>query len=195
VTQGNIGAGLGATVGKLRGIKFSTKGGVGSSSTVLTNGVKVGALVVTNAVGNVFNGDGKTVAGTRIADNYEDFLEIESLIEPILNKEKSGRQRATTIGLVTTNLELSHEEAIRVVQMAHDGLARCIRPVHAATDGDTLFSASTGEITLKKKVSEDLITLIGHVASSQVTKSVLKAVQNSKALNGIPAGRNFELLV
>jgi L-aminopeptidase/D-esterase-like protein len=192
VTEGNQGAGLGATVGKLKGIHHSMKGGVGSSVTSIADRVKVGALVVTNAVGNIFGMDGTTLAGTRKDRTNGEFLDIEDIAEDYLTLKTMRRHssRATTIGVIATDLELSHESAIKVAEMAHDGLARCIRPVHATTDGDTLFCVSTGKVKTTK-TSVDLITLIGHLASNQVQKSVLNAIARAEPLAGIPASGSF----
>ncbi len=189
VKQGNYGAGLGATVGKLRSLRYSMKGGVGSSLAILPFNIKVGAVVVTNALGNVFESD-STIAGTRrdLATKTS-FLEIEDLMgDYVREKRQFRRVKATTIGAVVTDLELSHEETLKVAEMAHDGLARCIRPSHATTDGDTLFCASTAR--KKIEMSNNLLDLVGHMAALQVQKSVISAVKNAKSLNGIPAIHN-----
>lgn len=184
VLEGNHGAGLGATVGKLKGIHFATKGGVGSSMIEISRDVKVGALVVCNAIGNVFDGSGRTIAGTRRGLTSSQYTEIEELGRHYAKHERTF-PRATTIGIVATNIRLNHEQALKVAEMAHDGLARCIRPVHTTTDGDTLFCTSTEQY--KSNVSNSFLDTIGHAASTQVTQSVLSAVQMAKSLNRIPS--------
>lgn len=183
VKLGNYGAGLGATVGKLKGIRFATKGGIGSSLARLSGGAKVGALVACNAIGNVFDESGVTIAGTRHDNKQSKYDEIEDL--PNYANRGLTMSRATTIGIVVTNMQLTHEQALKVVEMAHDGLARCIRPVHTTTDGDTIFCTSTAK--LRSGVSNNLLDMIGHAASTQVTEAVLSAVRNAKTLNNIPS--------
>lgn len=188
VLEGNQGAGLGATVGKLVGIERSMKGGVGSSAALVAGRFSVGVVLVVNAVGNVFDGRGVTIAGTRKRGKQRGFLEMQDLATEIIPASHAPKasSRATTVGVVVTNLELSHEEAIKVVEMAHDGLARCIRPVHTATDGDTLFCVSTGRVRIQRS-SPDLISLVGHTASVQVEQSVRRGVLKAKPLAGVPA--------
>lgn len=189
VGEGNFGAGLGATVGKLRGMRFAMKGGVGSTVANIPFGAKVGALIVTNAVGNIFEKD-RTIAGTRSnSTSYEPtFLELENIMPSYIgSKPKLGNNvtsKATTIGVVVTDLKLSHEETLKVAEMAHDGLARCIRPAHATTDGDTLFCASTEE--KRVKMSPNMLDLVGHMAALQVQRSVISAVKHAESLNRIP---------
>jgi L-aminopeptidase/D-esterase-like protein len=187
VNQGNHGAGIGATVGKLKGIKYATKGGVGSSVTRILFGVQVGALVVTNSLGNVFDESGRTIAGTRKDVDSRVYVEIEDLMEEYVKTMSTySKAKATTIGVVATNLQLSHEHLLKVTEMAHDGFPRCIRPAHATIDGDTLFSVSTA-YRRTDNISHALIDLVGHVAAMQVTKAILNAVRNATALNGIPS--------
>jgi L-aminopeptidase/D-esterase-like protein len=188
VEEGNFGAGLGATVGKLRGMQFAMKGGVGSSVARIPFGAKVGALVVTNAVGNIFEKD-RTISGTRTNSSSDDrtFVELEDMMPSYLvSKEKQSNvaSKATTIGIIATDLKLSHEEMLKVAEMAHDGLARCIRPAHATTDGDTLFCSSTEEKQVK--MTPSMLDLVGHMAALQVQKSIISAVKYAESLNGIP---------
>jgi L-aminopeptidase/D-esterase-like protein len=187
VAEGNQGAGLGATVGKLRGIKYAMKGGIGSTSVRVAGRFTVGALVVTNAVGNVFGTDGGTIAGTRKGKRRDEFVEIEDISSSyVALRKKRPTPRATTIGVVATDLDLSHEETIKVAEMANDGLARCIRPVHTATDGDVIFCVSTGKVSLGE-LSPDLLSLVGHTAATEVQRSVESAVRSTRGLAGIPA--------
>jgi L-aminopeptidase/D-esterase-like protein len=190
VEQGSVGAGLGATVGKLRGSRFCWKGGLGTSAVKAFGRVTVGAIIVTNAVGNIFNPEtGKTIAGTR-KDERKDapFLEMDSMVSSYLRapKRQKRKTRATTIGLVVTNLALDHEQTYKVAQMAHDGLARAIRPVHMTTDGDLIFAISTGEIEADFEHDYLAVDVVGAAAAQQVTRAVLSAVRNAKPLGGIP---------
>lgn len=196
VKQGNFGAGLGATVGKLRGMRFAMKGGVGSSVASLPFGIKVGALVVTNALGNVFERD-LTIAGTRKSVQNQEcsFVELEEITKDYVDtieQQNPNKSKATTIGIIVTDLKLSHEETLKVAEMSHDGLARCIRPAHATTDGDTLFCASTEEKHVR--MTSNLLDLVGHVAALQVQRSVISAVKNAQSLFGIPGLRDKQIL-
>jgi L-aminopeptidase/D-esterase-like protein len=191
VEQGNVGVGLGATVGKLLGSRYSWKGGLGTSASRILGDVIVGAIVATNAVGNVFDPDtGRTIAGTRKPGTKgTSFCELNDVLPEYVRK--SGRKRdsrATTVGVVITNLALTHEQTFKVAQMAHDGLARVIRPVHATTDGDTIFAVSTGEIApnLKEYEGYKLVDALGETAAQQASLAVLSAVRHASPFGGIP---------
>lgn len=188
VRQGNVGAGMGATVGKLRGVGRAMKGGLGSSAAEVGGLFTVGALVVSNAVGNVFDMRGITIAGTRKGKAKGGFVEMEEMADELIQPGPLGRMsgRATTIGVVATDLALSHEEALRVAEMAHDGIGRSVRPAHGATDGDTLFLVSTGTMR-PPGLTPDMITLVGHTAATQVQTAVLNGVLSAKPLAGVPA--------
>jgi L-aminopeptidase/D-esterase-like protein len=168
--EGNVGAGRGATVGKFRGMDLCSKGGVGSSYRELPHNIRVGALVVTNSVGNIVDpSSGTIVAGSRLPgggyasfeDHFEDYV---------------GRAlRSTSIGVVATNIGLTHEELVKVAQMAHDGLAMSVRPAHLSTDGDTLFAASTSKQRPNIE-SRFLVDAVGYAAALCVAEAVLRSV-------------------
>ena len=192
VKQGNVGVGLGATVGKLLGSRYRWKGGLGTSAMRILGDVFVGAIVATNAVGNVFDPEtGKTIAGTRRPGTKgAAFIEMGDVLQEYVRKpgRRKRDSRATTVGVVVTNLALTHEQTFKVAQMAHDGLARVIRPVHATTDGDTIFAVSTGEIAPNSKeyVDYKLVDAIGETSAQQVSLAVLSAVRNASSLGGTP---------
>ncbi len=192
VKQGNVGAGLGATVGKLLGAHQHWKGGLGTSASRILDNVIIGAIVATNAVGNIFDPDtGRTIAGTRKPGSKgATFCELSDVLPEFVRKPGRRRcdSRATTVGVVVTNLALTHEQAFKVAQMAHDGLARVIRPVHATTDGDTIFAVSTGEIVpnLKEFVDYKLVDAVGETSAQQVSLAVLNAVRHASSLGGLP---------
>ncbi|HIE30189.1 TPA: peptidase S58 family protein [Candidatus Poribacteria bacterium] len=182
VVEGNVGAGTGATVGKYRGMK-SSKGGLGTASLMLRGSAKdgdsdivVGALVVVNALGNVIDPKtGKILAGARNPDTGEfvDIVEemsIGSKFDPSLRSRAGYEFPNTTIGVIATNAALDKEGVTKVAQMAHDGLAMTIRPVHTLYDGDTIFALSTGS------QRADLNT-IGAVAAKVMSEAVLRAVR------------------
>lgn len=171
--QGSVGAGAGATVGKVIGMKGSMKSGIGTASISLLGGIVVGAIVAVNAFGDVIDPNtGKILAGA-VCPETGQFL---NTVDFILS---SGRKYGfagtnTTIGVVATNAMLTKEQANRVAMMAHDGLAKTIRPVHTMMDGDTLFALSTGDI-------EGDITVIGCAAVEAVSRAVVNAVLFQKA--------------
>ncbi len=173
VREGSVGAGIGATVGKLKGNKFSSKGGCGTSLWRLPKGIAVGGLVITNALGNIYDLEtGKILAGVRRPEGG--FLEFEDIMDSYLQEVPS--QGNTTIGVVVTNADLSHEQLIKVAQMAHDGLAMSIRPVHTSLDGDTLFAASTAKISGIRE-APGIVDVIGYAAARCVATAVINSVK------------------
>lgn len=181
--QGNVGAGIGATVGKFAGMERAMKGGLGSHAITHSSGIVVGALVIVNAIGNVYDLEtSRYVAGARGVDGQ--ILE-HSKYEGLFDG-RDYEQKGTTIGVVATNVKLSHEELLKVAEMADDGLARAIRPVHMTSDGDTIFAVSTERFEMGSSVSRRrLLDYIGDVASECVRRSVVKAVINATS-EGLP---------
>ena len=143
IAQGNAGAGAGATVGKLFGMPYAMKGGIGTASVTL-EGVTVGALIAVNALGDVVD----PAAGTPIAGaRTEDGQQLRGSVVAALAGDKPLALLAganTTIGVVATDAPLTKAQCQRLADAGHDGLARAIRPVHTMSDGDTLFALSTG---------------------------------------------------
>ncbi|HNJ83286.1 MAG TPA: P1 family peptidase, partial [Piscinibacter sp.] len=161
----------GASVGKLYGMARAMKGGIGSAS-VRAAGITVGALVAVNALGDVIDpSSGRPVAGARNADGTA----LLGTMQAILAGELPAPFQpgaATTIGVVATDARLTKAQANKLAQMAHDGLARAINPVHTMGDGDTLFALATGAAGR----SADL-TLIGALAAEATARAVLNAVR------------------
>jgi L-aminopeptidase/D-esterase-like protein len=182
VVEGSVGAGAGATVGKMFGMERAMKGGVGSASVRLPDGAVVAALVAVNAWGDVVDpASGRILAGARGADQRKP----AGAVEAILGGHAPGRPldgQNTSIGVVATNVALSKSEATKVAQMAHDGLARTIRPVHTPWDGDTLFALSTGAVKLAQPAF-----VVGVLAAEVVARAVLSAVQRAGGLPGLPS--------
>jgi L-aminopeptidase/D-esterase-like protein len=169
---GAVGAGCGATIGKIRGMAFAVKSGIGSASVILPNGLVVAALVVVNALGDVVE-NGRILRGalddTKTAWlDTEDYI-IQTLADPTFTGSKGQN---TTIGLIATNGLLDKVQINKVAAMGHDGLARSIRPVHTSIDGDTLFALATGQIP----TSTDLA---GMLAAQVVERAVHSAVRSS----------------
>lgn len=171
VPQGSVGAGTGATVGKILGMECCMKGGVGTSSIRLPGGVVVGAIVVVNALGDVVNPrTGKILAGARDPGTGKFIDTWEFILEG--NTMKGQQLGNTTVGVVATNAYLTKEWANKVAAMAHDGLAMAIRPVHTMLDGDTIFALSTGKIQCD-------VNVIGTAAAEAVARAVVNAVKNA----------------
>lgn len=176
--EGNVGAGAGATVGKLFGFGRAMKGGIGSAS-VTVNGVTVGALVAVNAVGDVLDPTtGAVVAGARTPDGSALLGSTRALLHGELPAALAVGS-ATTLGVVATDAVLTKAEASKMAQMAHDGLARSINPVHTMTDGDVVFALSTGRC--KHPLS---LTLIGALAAEMLAEAVLRGVLAARGIGG-----------
>ena len=163
VAMGVIGAGTGATVGKAPGVTPSP-GGVGSACRDLDSGLIVAALVVVNALGNIVDPEtGEIVAGGKEGDSFVDITER-------LLDAKLVQGTNTTIGVVATNAVLTPAEGHRVAEMAHDGMARAVRPSHTMFDGDTLFTLATGAHTGSS------VNTIGILAAEVVAEAIVNAV-------------------
>ncbi len=184
VAEGNVGAGTGATVGKLRGLTRAMKGGVGSASVALPDGLTVGAIVAVNALGDVVDpATGRVVAGVRTPDGRE-LADARVLI-----REGTGEQEPpqhTVIGVVATNAALTPAEATRMARMAQDGLARAVYPVHTPYDGDTVFALATG----RHPGAAD-VTVIGSLAADVMARAIVQAVLAAEGLPGLPAARDL----
>jgi L-aminopeptidase/D-esterase-like protein len=184
VREGNVGAGAGATVGKLGGSNRSPmKGGVGSASIRMADGLVVGAIVVVNAVGDVIDpATGRVVAGTRNADGT--LADARALLRDGAAIAGPAPGENTTIGVVATNARLSKAQMQRVALMADDGLARAIYPAHTMSDGDTMFSLSTGQWDGAADVSR-----IGALAAEVVAEAIVRAVAQADSLGGFASAR------
>ncbi len=176
--EGSVGAGAGATVGKLFGIQRAMKGGIGTAS-VQVGAITVGALVAVNAIGDVVDpSTGRVVAGARTADGQSLLGSMQALLRGELPAHLQAGM-ATTLGVVATDAVLTKAQAGKVAQMAQDGLARSINPVHTMTDGDTVFALATGASGLPGNV-----TLIGALAAEVMAAAVLRAVHAATRLGG-----------
>lgn len=177
VLQGNVGAGAGATLGKLNGPDCAMKGGIGSAS-LCVNGVTVAALVVCNALGDVIDPQtGQLLAGARISADSRTLMDIRQaqLNGHGISKPQTGSN--TTIGVVATDAVLNKPQAHRLAQVAHDGLARSIRPVHTPMDGDTLFALGTGT----SGQAADMM-LLSTLTAEVTAMAVVNAVRAAKDL-------------
>jgi L-aminopeptidase/D-esterase-like protein len=193
VAEGNVGAGAGATIGKLDGPTHAMKAGIGSSEIRLQNGVIVAALVAVNAVGDVIDpATGKVVAGRR-TDDGKGLLDVRTVLRsrPALRTSQPGADETfalnTTIGIVATNARLTKLQANRVAQIAHNGYAKAITPVHTSNDGDAIFALATGEVAGTPNVD-----LIAWAASEAVADAILRAVRAATSIPGYPAVRDLK---
>jgi L-aminopeptidase/D-esterase-like protein len=187
VAEGNVGAGAGATVGKLGG-GGAMKGGVGTSARVLPNGLVVGAIAAVNAAGDIVDPEtGHVVAGVRAADGRS-LADVRQLLRSgALGKAPQPRPgENTTIAVVATNAVLTKVQASRLAVMADDGLARAIVPAHTIGDGDTVFALATG--AWKGDVN---LTIIGALAADALAEAIVRAASRAEASGGLPAARDL----
>lgn len=174
--QGSVGAGTGATVGKMLGLENAMKGGLGSASVELGGGLIVGSLAVVNAVGDVRDGCGEILAGPRREDGT--LADSEELMPRFEERMRWGQN--TTLGVVATNARLTKPAVTKVAQMAHDGLARAIHPVHTSVDGDVIFAASAGEV-------ETVPDVVGAWGARTMREAILRAVRAATGFPGVPS--------
>ena len=187
--EGNVGAGTGASVGKMFGASLATKSGVGSASVAIGGGVIVGALVAVNAWGDVVNPQtGEIVAGLRSGrvgplrvGGKDYFADTLAMMKKPLGRALLGLATRvnTVIGVVATNARLTKAQATKVAQMAQDGIARTIRPAHTMLDGDVVFALSTGA----RKAD---VTTVGAFAAEAMAEAILRAVRMAKPAGGLP---------
>lgn len=187
--EGNAGAGMGATIGKILGMGQSMKSGIGTASMEIGGGVIVSAMIAVNAFGDVISPeDRRIIAGARTLKKGPIQIGAEGEFADTLNmmKSLSGRvimgvagQANTVIGVVATNAKMDKEDANKVAQMAHNGLAMTIRPAHTMVDGDTLFALCTNQ----KKAD---VSSVGAYAAEVVAKAIINAVTKAASAGGIP---------
>ncbi len=182
VEEGNVGAGTGATVGKILGHPGAMKSGLGTAS-LKVGDLIVGALVAVNAWGDVADpSTGQIVAGALNGDKT--FLDTERYLRENLSLPPQSQENTgpgnTTIGVVATNACLNKSQATKIAQQAHDGYARAIRPVHTMLDGDTVFCMATGKIPAD-------INQVGSLSAWVMSRAIVRAVSRAKGAGGLPA--------
>jgi L-aminopeptidase/D-esterase-like protein len=186
VGEGNVGAGAGATVGKMAGRDRAMKGGLGSAAIARADGLVVAALVAVNARGDVVDpATGRTVAGMRTADGTG-FADVRVWLRTPRQPPAPEPLQHTTIGVVATNATLTKAQATKVAQMAHAGLARAIVPAHTTGDGDAIFALATGARTAPADVDT-----IGALAADATADAILRAVRAATGIPGFPAARDL----
>lgn len=187
--QGNVGVGTGATVGKILGMGRAMKSGVGSASLDIGGGVIVGALVAVNAFGDVIDPATNTIlAGARTIHTgpimlgaHDYFADTLATFRSLIGRTAMGfaARPNTVIGVVATNAKLNKEEVNKVAQMAHDGLARTIRPAHTLFDGDTIFALATGD-----KAAD--VNIVGAFAAEVFAQAIVNGARAAKSAGGLP---------
>jgi L-aminopeptidase/D-esterase-like protein len=185
VEEGNVGAGAGATVGKVAGGR-PMKGGIGSAAIALPNGLVVGAIAAVNAVGDVVDpATGQVVAGVRTADGKR-LADARTLLRSGDLGRGATPGQNTTIGLVATNARLSKSDINRVALMADAGLARAINPSHMAGDGDTVFALATGRWDGEANPS-----VVGAIAAEAMAEAIVRAASRAESAAGVPSAREL----
>ena len=182
VAEGSVGAGTGATVGKAMGMARAVKGGIGAASRRVRRGPVVGALVAVNAFGDVVDGTtGHIIAGPRKLRG-RGYMSTVALMASGSSVKGRPRPANTTLGVVATDARLTKEQANKLAQMAHDGLARVVRPAHTMVDGDVIFALATGGYAGKVDVSA-----LGALAAEAVAEAIVRAVRLATSVAGVPA--------
>ena len=177
--EGNVGAGVGCTVGKLLGMGSAMKGGLGTALRE-AGGLLVGAIVAVNALGDVVDPEsGQIIAGARKKPG-KGFADTTRTMAGLLGRAALSLAGNTVIGVVATNASLTKAEANKVAQMAHDGLARSIRPAHTMMDGDAIFALATG-------AQKTHVTLVGALAAEALAEAIVRGVRAASSLGGVPA--------
>ncbi len=182
VLEGNVGAGTGASVGRILGPGRAMKAGLGSAAVSLGGGLTIGALVAVNAFGDVIEAaGGEILAGARKpqSDEPADTLAVMRALA-FGGDGAPGFASSTVIGVVASNARLTKEEANKVAQMAQDGIARAVRPAHTMFDGDTLFALASG------REAAD-VNLVGAYAAQVVAEAIVRAVKAAQGAGGVPA--------
>ena len=184
VEEGSVGAGTGATVGKLFGIKRGMKGGIGTASMKSKSGATVGALVVVNAFGDIIDPyGGRILAGARTSERSTGLVDSSKHIMEGTIKRQFGSLN-TTLAIIATDVHLYREDLKKVIRLAHNGLAKTISPLHTTFDGDVIFALSLG----KKKADVNTVGMLAEVA---LIHAITRSVQRANGLGAIPAFKDI----
>lgn len=171
-SMGNVGAGTGASVGKLLGMKQAMKAGLGIHA-VQVGELQIAAVVVVNAFGDIFNPEnGQKIAGL-LDPSRQVFLDLEQVFIKFMSAPKDLFNANTTIGCVITNAKFDKAKLNKIASMTRNAYARCINPVGTMADGDSIYACSVGEV-----VSD--VNLVGTLSAKVMQKAILKAVEASK---------------
>ena len=184
-TEGNVGAGAGATIGKVLGPEFAMKGGLGTY-TIKVGDLIVGAVVAVNCLGDVLDFETGKVVGGVLSENRKSIRNTEEIMMSRYDNKNNLFNGNTTIGAIVTNAKITKAEANKVASMAHNGFAMAIHPVHTMFDGDTVFCLSTGKI-------EADVNVIGSLAARVMEKAIVSAVKNAEGIYGYKSYKDLLL--
>ena len=181
--DGNYGAGCGATVGKIAGMDTCMKTGIGSYA-IQIGELKIGAVVVLNALGDIYDWKtGEQIAGLLSADGegFQNTVSYMMASTEVVDNKFTGN---TTLAVVMTNTEFDKAQLCKIAGMAHDGYARSINPVHTSADGDSIYAVSAGTISADQD-------LVGMLAANVVSEAIVRAVEGAESAYGYPAAADF----
>lgn len=177
--DGNYGAGCGATVGKILGMDYCMKSGIGSYA-IQTGELKIGAVVVVNALGDIYNWkNGKQIAGL-LSENKQSLRSTVRQMKTSIGRVDNKFTGNTTVAVVITNAAFNKTQLCKIAGMAHDGYARSINPVHTSVDGDSIYAVSVGEV----EADQDLT---GTLAAEVVSEAIVRAVKHAESAYGYPS--------
>ncbi|MBR5701775.1 MAG: P1 family peptidase [Oscillospiraceae bacterium] len=181
--DGNFGAGCGATVGKIGGMATCMKSGIGSYAVQIED-LKIGAVVVLNALGDIYDWKtGRQIAGLLTAD-HGDFRSSMKEIESSIRAVKNAFAGNTTLAVLLTNGDFDKAALCKIAGMGQDGLARSIRPVHTSFDGDSVYAVSCGRV----KADQDAVGMLG---AELISEAIVRAVESAESAYGLPAARDL----
>ena len=186
--EGSVGAGTGATVGKLLGRDRCVKGGIGAASIHLGGGLVIGAIVAVNAIGGVVDPEtSELVAGPLDHDGVRMLDSMSLIVSPDFGDAQARPGENTTIGVVATNAKLTKAQANKLASVAHDGLAMAVRPAHLMGDGDTLFALATGKLEMDAPINRLCAT-----SAVCVSRAIVRAVRKATGLGSVNAISELE---
>lgn len=181
--DGNYGAGTGCTVGKVTGMANCMKTGIGSYA-VEVDGLKIGAVVAVNALGDIFDWkNGRKVAGL-LSEDKKSFRSTADVMGESFKVIKNRFTGNTTLAVLITNARFDKAALCKIAGMCHDGYARSIRPVHTSFDGDSIYAVSAGELEADQEV-------VGTIAADVISEAILKAVTGAKSAYGFPCSSDL----
>lgn len=181
--NGNIGAGMGSTVGKIKGPEFSMKGGLGTYA-LQVGELQVGAIVAVNALGDILDYEKNSLIAGALSNDKITLDNTEDIMISQYDSQKNVFSGNTTIGVIVTNAKLNKAQANKVATMAQNGFGRAIRPAHTMFDGDTIFSLCTN------KVEAD-INVVGLLSAKVMEKAIVRAVKEADTLHGVLSFKDF----
>lgn len=189
--EGTVGAGTGASVAKVAGFDASIKGGLGTAAITLREGITIGAIVATNAIGGVYDmTSGSILAGPRGSSGEEMQDPVETILAPHWSAPPRSSATNTTIGVVATDALLTKTQSTRMASAAHDGLAMAVRPAHTVHDGDTFFALATG--VHRSEGTRIDIDRVNAAVAVCVSTAVARSVREATGLSGLPAIEDIE---